>query len=305
MTSTEAINRIKNLLFSKQSFSLMKTKQGAEVSYDGELEVEKEIYIITPNGEIPVPDGRIEMEDGPEIEVEAGKITKMNYPKMEDEKMVSAELIDGTIVESDADILQVGDTLFVVTPEGRSAAPDGEHQTTDGKIVVVSDGVITDIKDAPVEKAVEEEMSSDTLADGTKIQTDEEGEFKVGQQLYFITSEGEKVPALSGEHTTESGIVITTDSNGVITGVKYPDEEGEGSLSDFEMLMDLFTKGFEKLNSEIEEIKNNNKKLQADFSKFSAEPAGERLYFQKDLINHIKSTQKDKLELLAQLKRQK
>jgi hypothetical protein len=36
--------------------------------------------------------------------------------------------------------------------------------------------------------------------------------------------------APSGEHTTDSGIVITVDGDGIISGVKHPDEEGEGSL---------------------------------------------------------------------------
>lgn len=303
MTSTEAINRIKNLLFSKQSFGLMKTDDGTEVTFDGELEVEKEIYIITPNGEIPAPEGKILMEDGLEVEVKDGKITSMNYPtNVEEEKMVQAELIDGTIVETDTDEIKVGDKLFVITPEGRSEAPNGEHPTKDGKVVVVLDGIVTEIKEA-LEDTVVEEMTEDTLADGTKVVTDEEGKFDIGQQLYFITKEDEKVPALAGEHTTSSGIVITTDSNGVITGVKYPDQEGEGSLSDFDKLMDLFTKGFEKLNSDIEELKTKNNQLQENFSKFSAEPAGERLYFQKDLINHLKETRKTKLEALATLKR--
>ena len=305
MTSTEAINRIKNLLFSKQSFTLMKTKDGAEVSFDGELEVEKEIYIITPNGEIPAPEGKIEMEDGLEIEVENGKITGMNYPSgQEDTNMVQAELIDGTIVETDTEEIKVGDALFVISPEGRVVAPNGNHETKDGKVVVVVDGIVSEIKEKAAE-VVEEEMTEDTLADGTKVITDEDGEFKVGQQLYFITEAGEKVPALEGEHTTSSGIVITTDSNGVITGLKYPDQEGEGSLSDFDKLMDLFTKGFEKLNSDIEELKTKNNKLQADFSKFSGEPVGERLYFQKDLVNQLKETRKTKLEALAALKRNK
>lgn len=72
-----------------------------------------------------------------------------------------------------------------------------------------------------------------TLADGTKITNQEAGDFAVGQKLYVITEEGETVSAPSGEHTTESGIVVTVDENGDITGIKRPDEAGEGSLEDF------------------------------------------------------------------------
>lgn len=68
------------------------------------------------------------------------------------------------------------------------------------------------------------------LADGTEITNMEDADFAVGQVLHVITSEGEHVLAPSGEHTTESGIVITVDAEGIITGVKHPDTEGEGSL---------------------------------------------------------------------------
>ena len=67
-----------------------------------------------------------------------------------------------------------------------------------------------------------------TLADGTVIESD--GDFAPGVELYVITEEGDRVPAPEGEHTTESGMTITVDAEGKITGVKRPDEEGEGSL---------------------------------------------------------------------------
>lgn len=69
-----------------------------------------------------------------------------------------------------------------------------------------------------------------TLADGTKISNKSDEKFAPGQNLYVIDAEGNEVPAPEGEHTTESGIVLTVDGAGVITGVKEPDAEGEGSL---------------------------------------------------------------------------
>ena len=82
-----------------------------------------------------------------------------------------------------------------------------------------------------LENTVEEQNFQDaTLADGTKITNMLDADFEVGQELHVITEEGEHVLAPSGEHTTESGIVITVDGEGIITGVKHPDQEGEGSL---------------------------------------------------------------------------
>lgn len=69
-----------------------------------------------------------------------------------------------------------------------------------------------------------------TLADGTKITNKSDEKFAPGQNLFVLDAEGNEVPAPEGEHTTESGITLTVDGAGVITGVKEPDMEGEGSL---------------------------------------------------------------------------
>lgn len=69
-----------------------------------------------------------------------------------------------------------------------------------------------------------------TLSDGTKITNKSDESFAPGQNLYVIDAEGNEVNAPEGEHSTESGIVLTVDANGVITGVKEPDMAGEGSL---------------------------------------------------------------------------
>lgn len=71
-----------------------------------------------------------------------------------------------------------------------------------------------------------------TLVDGTKVTNKQEGDFEVGQELFVITAEGEEVAAPAGEHTTESGIVVTVDEAGIITGIHHPDQEGEGSLEE-------------------------------------------------------------------------
>lgn len=71
-----------------------------------------------------------------------------------------------------------------------------------------------------------------TLVDGTKVSNKMEGDFEVGQELYVHTEEGEEVSAPEGEHTTESGIVVTVDQAGIITGIHHPDQGGEGSLEE-------------------------------------------------------------------------
>ena len=72
------------------------------------------------------------------------------------------------------------------------------------------------------------------LIDGTVITNMQDSEFAVGNVVHVITSDGEHVVAPSGEHELESGIVITIDGEGIITGIKRPGDEGEGSLAEHE-----------------------------------------------------------------------
>ena len=79
-----------------------------------------------------------------------------------------------------------------------------------------------------------ENFDSATLVDGTKITNKKDSAFAVGDELYVITEEGEEVSAPSGEHTSESGITITVDGEGKITGIARPDGSDEGSLAEHE-----------------------------------------------------------------------
>lgn len=253
MTSNEAIQRIKNLLFGEQTFASLKTADGVEMKVEGELELEKEIYIITPDGEIPAPEGEFEMEDGLKVRIKEGLIEKLDYSKKEEETMeeheeeekleeevkedleeekvelVSAELIDGTIVETDGD-LTVGAELYVTTEEGKIIAPDGSHETVEGKIVVVEDGIIKEITDK-VEEEVEVEAS-------------------------------------------------------------------------FDEMLEVFTAGFNHLQNELNLMKEQYETLNQSFSKFSAEPAGERKYL-NDYVEELNKRKFSKLEKLAALRNKK
>jgi len=76
MTSKEAIDKIKHLLFGKELFSLMKTVEGMELKVEGELELGLPIYVITPEGEIPAADELYELEDGMKVRVKEGLIRR-------------------------------------------------------------------------------------------------------------------------------------------------------------------------------------------------------------------------------------
>jgi hypothetical protein len=93
---------------------------------------------------------------------------------------------------------------------------------------------LTEKQEETVE-STEQKFDSARLVDGTMITNGMDEDFAPGQVLHVITEDGTEVVAPSGEHTTESGIVIVVDGEGMITGVHHPDQEGEGSMMPEEM----------------------------------------------------------------------
>ena len=198
--------------------------------------------------------------------------------KFKSEKFFETKLVDGTttITNNIEAPFSVGDSLFIVGEDSiMTPAPVGTHETREGIILIVKeDGSISAIEEKPLEgetsdvveeseteiESIPEVMSEATLTDGTKIMTDTEGDFKVGDKLYVITESGEKVGAPSGEHTTESGITLTVDSESLITGVKYPDETGEGSLES--------KKEMKEMKEAMNEMFNLLKSLHHDFESY-------------------------------------
>ena len=158
----------------------------------------------------------------------------------------------------------------------------------------------TEVRDEEVDM-----MSSATLPDGTKIETDEDGPFAVGQKLYFITQEGERVSAPEGEHTTESGITIVTDAEGIITGVKYPDESGEGSLESMKKDMEKMSAAISNLASLLGEMNGKFKtelsEIKKEVSEFKQAPDRE------PVLKKFSATKSDlldwKLELIRNSKK--
>jgi len=88
-----------------------------------------------------------------------GEITK-------EAQMAMAILADGTEVYSPDAEFAVGSELFIMDGDGNPVpAPDGEHTTAEGKVIVVAGGVITEIKEPmeeepKVEIEIEEEKQA-------------------------------------------------------------------------------------------------------------------------------------------------
>ena len=309
MNRTEILSKIREIFgMVEQKFNYYKNEEGVEFRVD-ELEMEKEVYIITPEGELPAPDGDIVFEDGTKLKVHEGKIQKIEIESKVEEEMDSATLADGTkVLTKEEGDFKEGQALFVIDGEGNEVpAPEGEHTTKSGIVLVVdAEGVIKGIKYPDVEgegslEASEEqksEMATATLIAGTIVET--KGDLVEGADLYVKTEEGEQ-PAPDAVHETEDGLLVET-KDGKIVSIKEKEEAKEEVK--VEELLETFAEALTHLNDEITSLKETNEELSNKFNKFSAEPAGEPIYDRKGAyVKEMMSMKMDKLERLASLRK--
>jgi len=215
------------------------------------------------------------------------KIADMLGMKFKAEKFFQTKLVDGVtmVTNNQEGPFTIGEELLIVGEDGiMSPAPAGRHETREGLILEVGeDSVIAkieqkedeaeEVRDAAEEVMIDTEvMSRATLTDGTVIETDEDEEFAPGQYVYVITESGEKVGAPEGEHTTDSGIVLTVDSEHRITGVKYPDQEGEGSLGEMKKEMKKMKDSMKEMVSYMSQFNKDFETFKKDYEGFKRQP---------------------------------
>ena len=130
------------------------------------------------------------------------------------------------------------------------------------------------------ENTSEEKQNFDsaTLVDGTKITNKKDSSFAVGYELYVETEAGEEVLAPSGEHTTESGITVTVDGEGKITGIARPEGGDEGSLAEHEEEMSA---------EEVSESTTEEVKLEEDDIEMDMHPEEETMDIKEEIIEAI------------------
>ncbi len=127
---------------------------------------------------------------------------------VEVKQMVEAILEDGTSIYSDSDVWAAGVRVFGKDADGNEVViADGEYKTAEGLIVVVSGGLVEEIKpmeeeEAPeVEVVIEEEQASEVVAEET-LSKEVEGLLSLVAKLESELSEMKKANAeLSSEVT--------------------------------------------------------------------------------------------------------
>lgn len=121
----------------------------------------------------------------------------------------------GILAWDGEDDIEVGVSVFIEDEQGnQTPAEDGDYKTDEGKVIVVAEGKVSEIKDAePVVDEPEPVAEEAPVAMGA-VSTDRgelhwEGEedLKEGDEV-FVEREGERLPAEDGEYTTEDGKVI-------------------------------------------------------------------------------------------------
>lgn len=90
-------------------------------------------------------------------------------------ELAKATLVDGTEVYCENDFAE-GEQLFVVTEEGNIPAPEGSHETEDGRIISVDAGgkIVKVEEKVEAEDEIEEEVEAELAEESTDISLSEE-----------------------------------------------------------------------------------------------------------------------------------
>ena len=189
------------------------------------------------------------------------------------------------------DDLKAGDRVYIVDEDGnRQAAPDGDYTIEDGKVIVVVDGVVSELRDPAAE--VEPESEQEQAVDGQGINTDKgtlywmtEDDLKAGDEV-FVDSEGEEglVPAPDGDYVTEDGKTIVV-ADGVVADIKDPEAEVAPEVEDMRQQMAAQQR-------EVEELRQQLNDKQATIDTLTAElEAARKLPLAKPAHEEVKASE--------------
>ena len=154
------------------AFGNVSTDKGI-LAWDGDedLKAGDAVYIEDQDGNRTTPeDGDYITSDAKTIVVADGKVAEIKDPEAEvapdpepTAEMRFVQTDKGKLEWNNEDEdLKAGDEVFITDEEGnRNPAPDGEYRTEDGKVIVVVDGKVAEIKDDKAEVAPELEVDEE------------------------------------------------------------------------------------------------------------------------------------------------
>ena len=140
-----------------------------------------------------------------------GEITK-------EAQMAMAVLADGTEVFSPDAEFSVGSELFIKDGDGNPVpAPDGEHTTAEGKVIVVAGGLITEIKEPETESPEVEVTIEEEKQAAFEGVSKEEFESTINSLVEAFEA---KIAALNAEKETLSSTIEKMSKQPAVESVK-------------------------------------------------------------------------------------
>ena len=133
------------------------------LSWDGgeDLKAGDAVYIESEGGErTPAEDGDYRTEEGRVIRVAEGKVSEIaeREPEQEPEQELASVATDKGELIYDGELAE-GNAVRVAGEGGENApAPDGEYTAEDGRVIVVKDGKVAEIREPEAEVEQEEEQ---------------------------------------------------------------------------------------------------------------------------------------------------
>lgn len=144
-------------------------------------------------------------------------LTPQETPEVQEEvkvEMATMKLAGGVVVEAES--FEAGENVFLLgEDEEKVAAPVGEHELEDGRIlVIVEEGVIAEIREAGeevAEEVVEEEESTEMAQEEMAYVTKEEFGAAIDELKEMIAAMLPKEEEMAAEEVTEEKVEMSAD----------------------------------------------------------------------------------------------
>ena len=235
-------------------------------------------YTLTPEEDLPYVEEAVEDAAGMFERI----IDAISNPKNMNKKNLLMKLkgllasfatvtTDKGVIAWDGDEdLKAGDRVYIEDAEGeRTPAADGDYTTEDGKVIVIVDGAVSEIRDPEAEVSPAAEDFGSKATDKGDIYWEGEDDLKEGDRVYVRDEEGNLSDAPDGEYRTEDAKVIT-----VVDGVVASITDGEAEVApepeagpSEEMRAEL-----DNLRAMVESLTVENAELKAQVDKLSRIP---------------------------------
>ena len=265
------------------AFGNVSTDKGV-LAWDGDedLEAGDAVYIEDQEGNRETaPDGDYVTSDAKTIVVVDGKVSEIKDPEAEvsttEGEFGSKATDKGTLRWEGEEDLKAGDEVFTEDEEGnRTPAADGDYKTEDGKVIVVVDGKVSEIKDDEAEVATEDEERAqrysrvraafeESYDEKTRRIIDALGA-EIGHDDWYLRTAGD-----------DFAIIAEWDEEWVDHFFRYSvawNEDGTANVADRTEVKEMFVPidyedPFEK---EVEELRSQVETLTAKVAKMSKTP---------------------------------